>query len=142
MSSPSKTYCKIDTLQEICIWRKSGTTFWCLDLFTCKIRQRCHEVATKLNLLHGKDSLCLTSLPTPIHKGTHKGGRREAPPPLWMGVGRLVRHKESCMGPTSSHLCYNFGAASSDLAYKRKRNGSSEMPESLSCKKALKVTIR
>ena len=49
-----------------------------------------------------QDSLCLTSLPTHIHKGIHDGGRREAPPPLWMGVGRLVRHKESLMGPTSA----------------------------------------
>ena len=28
-------------------------------------------------------------------------------PALWMGVGRLVRHKESLTDPTSSQLCSN-----------------------------------
>ena len=62
----------------------------------------------------------------PIHNGTHKGGAAAegdhppfvdfVPPPLWTGVGRLVRHKESLTGPTPLQLCYSFVATSSDLA--------------------------
>ena len=37
-------------------------------------------------------SICCPSSPhRPIHKGTHKGGRREAPPSLWTGVGNPLR---------------------------------------------------
>ena len=56
--------------------------------------------------------MCLTSLPTPIHKGIHKGGRPpkaaaplcgggRRPPPLWMGVrwlgGQQTRQKHASL---------------------------------------------
>ena len=64
------------------------------------LHARSDEAATKLLLsctqVGGiKDSLCLTSLPSPISKGS---GGRFAPRPfvfLSMGVRTLVRHKKS-----------------------------------------------
>ena len=62
----------------------------------------CYEVGAL------KDSLCITSLPTPIHDGGSASSRCHEgcwPPPLWiplwMWLGRLVRHKDFLLGPTS-----------------------------------------
>ena len=39
----------------------------------------------------------LTSLPTPIHKGIHKGGRREAPPPFVEAARSAASFMDGCV---------------------------------------------
>ena len=87
----------------------------------------------------GSAELVLPCQSTRLIRESTKGGRRpkaaapplwrrrEAPPPLWMGVGRLVRHKESLMGHfvrtlqqlrrNIVQLRRNFVATSSQLPY-------------------------
>ena len=65
------------------------------DEVATKSLRSCNEVATKLD--PSRIPCASPASPHPSIKESTKGGRREAPPPLWMGVGRLVRHKESLM---------------------------------------------
>ena len=102
--------------EEMCIWRERGTIFLGLDLFACKFRPSCYQVATKLDPLNIiKDSSCLTRLPTPIHKGVHKGGvaaRCVVRAPSFMdGCGEAGEAQGVLNGP-------NFVATVSDLARK------------------------
>ena len=71
-----------------------------------------HRVRSSYEVRSIKDSMCLTRLPTHTQRNVPLWRR---PPPLWMGVGRLVRRKEPLMVPTSEQPCCNYGATSQQI---------------------------
>ena len=88
------------------LWHLWGAFFVVYTQDPTKLLRSCNEVATKLDPL--RIPCASPASPHPSIKESTKGGgrpplwrRRFAPPSLWMGVWRMVRHKESLTGPIS-----------------------------------------